>query len=206
MPKAPEIPITAGCSEVSVTAENTCIGWHIRPSRIFHVNMKYLFCENGDKLYIINTLVSKMRGIEIKPEAWMVFNCLKCPVSGSNVKGNFCRMSFKCKAYSKFLVFVKYWYPSGSKIIITFINHSLGNRWKRVEKRPYRASGESCYSIDSKPLRRFSRFDHFISSSLTDTLRVPIAPYITWYYTHVPFINPVTYSLADKMIGYCEDF
>src|SRR5512133_3669909 len=98
-------------------------------------------------------------------------------------------------------IFIEYWQPAFSEIMISICDHLIGNRRKRIQQMPDGTTCEPYYSLYAQHLCSFSCLNNFGRSSFPYTFRFSIAPDMSRQDGFVSFIDQVTYRLSNQMCG-----
>jgi len=209
--KRTEVPEAAGVGEVGMSAKYANIAISVAPPHVFHVHVVDAVGEVADELHVIDALVTEVRRVVVEAEAFVAADSFDGTLGGSDVEGDFGGVDFEGEVHVQGVKSVEDWAKAIREIFETFVPVILVGWWEGVDGVPNAGSGESVNRyrevIGSSGFGveeftgSFSGVDHALGGTLANAFRISIAPDFGRKNGFVTFINEVTDSLADKVIG-----
>jgi len=197
---AAEVPTATGIAEADVAGEDA--GATVQgDGSVFHVNVVDTIREVTDEFDRVDALPDEVAGVEVETEFFAVVDRFQSAFGGIDVEGDFGRMDFETEFHTTFLEDVHDGIPEVGEELESVVDHALGCGWEVVEQVPDAGSGEPVDGFDVQFSGSAGGVFHFFDGTFTHTGRITVTPDVFGEDRFVSFVDVVTDSLSDEVVG-----
>ena len=136
VPDRTEVPITPVITEIGVTSKYADFARTVAPPDVFHVSVEDPILELANESYVVDSLVTEMRRIVVKPESAMMFHRVQSTMRRRDVERNLSRMYLEPEINIQRVKSLKDRQETFAKIVKPFLEEILARRRKCIAGLP----------------------------------------------------------------------
>ena len=147
----------------------------------------------------VDALPQQVARIEVETELLPVADRFERSLGRVDIERDLGRMHFQREPHAAVAEHIENRIPPLGKLLVTFVDHRIGHRRKRVQQRPDARTGETVHHANAKLLGSPGGVLHVVGGAAIHTGRVAIAPHMRRQNRFVPRIDPIAHCLTNQV-------